>query len=364
MSQPPQLISYIALGAPATRRLARGDEPFLRPEIGFTPKWYHDALGIEFGEAWHTNPAVRLASIRRMAREVRRRFPGVAIGCLQDPNEPADALTGAFGACFVPALYGVPIEFQVQDWPWSRHQYLSDEQVTRLQPVTPERHPLFESLLRQLDWILAETGRLAGYLNWQGVLNNAYRLRGNELFLDMRAEPERARHLFECVATTMIEGARLLYARQRQAGFHVDHFTVSNCLVNMVAPDQYRELIFPSDCRIAEAFACLGVHNCAWNASPYMEHYSRLPAVGYIDMGMDSDLVRARRLFPTARRAVMYTPMDVANKSPEQIRGDLQRIAREYAPCDVVFADIESGTPDARVLELVWFCEEIGQDAS
>lgn len=31
-----QLISYIALSAPATRRPADGDEPFLRPEIGFT----------------------------------------------------------------------------------------------------------------------------------------------------------------------------------------------------------------------------------------------------------------------------------------------------------------------------------------
>ena len=32
-----QLISYFALGAPATRLPASGREPRIRPEIGFTP---------------------------------------------------------------------------------------------------------------------------------------------------------------------------------------------------------------------------------------------------------------------------------------------------------------------------------------
>jgi hypothetical protein len=356
-----QLISYIALAAPATRRPATGYERFLRPEFGFTPKWYRDALGIDFGKAWHRDPAVRLRSIQLMGREVRRRFPGIPIGCQQDPDAPADILTGTFGACIVPALYGVPIEYQPENWPWSQHQYLSDDQASRLEPVNLDDSPLFGSLLAQLDWIAAETGRLAGYLNWQGVLNNAYRLRGEDLFVDMAVEPERACHVFECVAQTMIEGAHRLYARQRQEGFDVRHFTVSNCLVNLVSPGSYRNLVFPFDKRVGDAFSYLGVHNCAWNATPYIEHYAELPSVAYIDMGMDSDLERARRSFPTARRAIMYTPMDVANKSSAQLRADLEAIARRFGPCDVVFADIESGTPDARVLELASLCDEISE---
>src|ERR1035437_1240254 len=346
MPKTKQLISYIALSAPATRRPAKGDETFLRPEIGFTPKWYRDAVGVDFGEDWHIDPAVRLQSIILMGREVRRRFPGVPIGCLQDPDGPTDALTGTFGASLLAALYGVPIDYQQENWPWSKHKYFTDDDVSRLKPVNLDDSPLFDSLLAQLDWIAAETGNLAGYLNWQGILNNAYRMRGEDLFVDMIMEPERARHLFECVATSMIEGARRVYARQSEAGFPVEHFTVSNCLVNMVSPDQYRDLIYPSERRIAEAFGCLGVHNCAWNASPYIEHYASLPSVAYVDMGMDSDLPKARDAFPEARRAIMYTPMDVDRKNSAEIRADLETIAREYGPCDIVFADIESGTPD------------------
>ena len=103
----------------------------------------------------------------------------------------------------------------------------------------------------------------------------------------------------------------------------------------------------------------MGVHNCAWNADPYIEHYAMLNNVRYIDMGMASNLSRAREAFPNARRAIMYTPVDVAQKPREEIRSDLIRIAESCGPCDVVFADIEAGTDDDRVLDLVRFCDEI-----
>jgi hypothetical protein len=135
--------------------------------------------------------------------------------------------------------------------------------------------------------------------------------------------------------------------------------TVSNCLVNMVSPQVYRELLLPWDQKLAAVYGCIGIHNCAWNATPYLEAYAQVPGVGYIDMGIKSDLARAKNLFPAARRAVMYTPMDAANKTLPELGTDFERMAREYAPCDVVIADLEAGTPDARVVELVELCIQI-----
>ena len=66
-------------------------------------------------------------------------------------------------------------------------------------------------------------------------------------------------------------------------------------------------------------------------------------------MGLDSDLPRARDICPDARRAVMYTPRDLAAKSEQQLRDDLARILCELGPCDVVMADIDDNTPDSRV---------------
>ena len=69
----------------------------------------------------------------------------------------------------------------------------------------------------------------------------------------------------------------------------------------------------------------------------------------------------AKRLFPEARRAIMYTPMDVANKPLAAIEADLERIARQFAPCDLVLADIEAGTPDRRVCEVLQLCQRLSE---
>ncbi|MBN1341271.1 MAG: hypothetical protein JXQ73_01250 [Phycisphaerae bacterium] len=356
-----QLVSYIAPGAPATRRPGRGDEPFLRPEIGFTPKWYRQAVGVDFGRRWHTDAVYRDESIRAMARALRRRFRDVDIGWVEDPESPPDLLTGVFGACTVGGIYGLDIVYASDQWPVCEHTYLTDGAVDALQPPDLDRNPFFNALMDQLGRIADRRGRVFGYVNWQGVLNNAYRLRGEDLFADMLLAPARANHLFQCVALTMEDAARRLYAAQRQTGVSVEHFTVSNCLVNMIGPEQYGDMLLRFDRRFSEAFGLLGVHNCAWTADAYLDHYATLPNLGYVDMGADSDLGRARALFPQARRAVMYTPMDLANKALDAIRADLERFALEYGPCDVVLADIEADTPDSRVVQVVEFCGEVSR---
>jgi hypothetical protein len=350
---PVQLISYIAPGAPATRRPAAGNEPFLRPEIGFTPAWYRQHCDIDFGERFHTDPAYRRECVVKMRAELKRRFPGTRIGGIDRPDAPLDLLTGTYGAATVAAIYGVPIVYAENNWPNCAHNYLTDEQLARLEPPDLDRNPHFTQLMAQVEWIAGHEGRVEGYINWQGVLNNAQRLRGQQLLMDMLEEPGKARHLFACVCETMIQGLRRLHERQRASGVDMRFVTVSNCLVNMVSPKVYRELLLPFDQKLASVYGSIGIHNCAWSASPYLEAYAQVPGVGYLDMGIKSDLARAKALFPDARRAVMYTPMDAANKTLPEIEADFERMAREYAPCDVVIADLEAGTPDTRVLELV-----------
>lgn len=291
-----------------------------------------------------------------MRRILRERFPGTDIGGIDRPDTPLDLLTGTYGACTVAAIYGTPVLYAADNWPNCAHEYLADEQLARLEPPDIDRNPHFEKLMEQVEWIARKEGRVEGFINWQGVLNNAHRLRGEELFIDMIVEPEKARHLFACVAETMIQSIRRLHDAQRAGGVDPRFITVSNCLVNMVSPETYRELLLPLDKMIADVYGCIGIHNCAWNATPYLDAYAEVPGVAYIDMGIKSNLVRARELFPDARRALMYTPMDLADKPDDEIRADVERVAREYAPCDFIVADIEAGVPDSCVHSLLQTC--------
>lgn len=353
------LISYIAPSAPATRRPATGKEPFLRPEIGFTPNWYHQALGTDFGEKWHSDPEYRFLTVMSMRNELRRRFPGTQVGRTDEPDYPPDLLTGLYGTCTVAAIYGVPVKYDTNNWPENIHSHLSDEEADRLEPPDLDTNLHFQALMSQVDWIARSFGRVEGYINWQGVLNNAYRLRGQGIYTDMMINPERAARLFRCVATTMIEGAKRLHKRQKESGVEINFFTISNCLVNTISSDDYSIQVLPYDMQISEAFGLTGIHNCAWNANPYLNSYRLIPTIGYLDMGIDSDLKLAKDLFPETRRAIMYTPMDLTNKSLSEIRSDAERIAGEFGPCDIVAADIEADTPDGRILNFIEICREI-----
>ncbi len=76
-------------------------------------------------------------------------------------------------------------------------------------------------------------------------------------------------------------------------------------------------------------------------------------------LGVDSDLNFARTLFPNSRRALMYTPMVLANKPILEIPKDLEYVADNYGPCDIVAADIVAGTPDTKVRDLMKLCRDI-----
>jgi len=352
-----QLRSYIAPGAPATRTPADGSEPELRVEFGFTPRWYRDRLGIDFSERWHLDPLYRHETVVRMHRELNRHFPGLRLG--GDPDAARATIDGVHGALVMAMIFGIPAEYYADNWPAAKHTYLSEAQIAAIEVPSLPDTPVIAQLLEQMDVIEREFGVVGGYINWQGVLNTSYRLRGHEILADVLINPGLAHHLFDIVAQTMIDGMRLIYERQRRTGFIVRHATVSNCLVNMVSPEIYREHLLPYDKKIAAAFEKFGIHNCAWNVDPYIEDYASVAKLGYIDMGLDSNLVKGKRLCPDTRRAVMYTPTDLANKPLDAIRADLARIRRDLSPCDIVMADIDSEVPDQRVLDFAQLAQNL-----
>jgi len=359
--RPRQLASYIAPSAPATRRPASGGEPFLRPEIGFTPDWYHAKLGINFDRRWHSDVTYRGQVIQKMSEELKNRFPGISIGQISQEQETPDLLTGTFGCTAVAAIFGVPIVYVEDGWPTTAPEYLSVSQVERLDVPDLGDNTFFSNLMIQLDRIAEHQGQIVGFINWQGILNNAQRLRGPDIFTDMIDKPDLCHHLFGCICRTMIGGMLGLQERQRSTGVDYQFATISNCCVNMISPDHYAQFILPYDTQIAESFDVIGIHNCAWNADPYMEYYADIPNLGYIDMGLRSNLAQARELMPNARRALMYTPMDLESKSIGDIHDDIMKIVACYAPCDIVVADIDKDVPDRKIIEFVKLCQRYNE---
>ena len=362
-----RLRNHIPISGPATREPLTGDEPFLRVSLGFTPRWYHERLGIDFGERWHVDPAHRYETLVAAKEHLHRCFPQVPAftPCYRGGVEPTCAtISAVHGIMLIPMLYGLEPVYRKDGWPdAAAGGKAAGEQLDRLEPLDPASHPVVRQLLEQMGEIERRWGLIHGYLNYQGILNVAVKVMGQEIFFEMIDDPEGTRRFFAHIARAIGDTSKLVQARQRRSGFPVDLLSMSNCVMNMISPEQYREFVLPFDRALSLEYERFGIHTCNWDATPYLDELRTIEKMGYLDTGIMADLARIRRMFPDARRAIMYSPVDLERKSLDAIRSDMQRIAREYAPCDVVMADVESTTPDRRVSDFLDLADALSREA-
>jgi hypothetical protein len=377
-----RLRNHIPLSGPATREPCDGKESPMRVSLGFTPKWYRDRLGTDFCEEWHLDPLYRYAQSLRMRELLSDLFPSVDYFRARFREDSADGsgrfcpecatISSVFGIMLVSSCYGLPLVYRRDNWPDAAGgAHLPKEDLAAIVAAGPfdfsqsENLPgggsTVRSLFSQMEEIRRRWGPVHGYLNYQGILNIALKLRGNDLFMDMFDDPAFIHGLFGHIARSIGDLSKTVQARQRETGFDVDLLSMSNCVMSMVSPAQYEEFVLPLDQRLSTEYPRFGVHTCNWEIDPYAPSLRKIEKMGYIDTGMDSDLARVRALFPEARRAVLYTPGEVESKTLVEIAGDLERVARDYAPCDLVLADVETTADEGRIRSFLEIAAELGE---
>ncbi len=381
------LRNHIPLSGPATREPCDGSEPPMRVSLGFTPKWYADRLDIDFGEAWHLDPEYRYAQMLRMREYLAQSFPEVdyfaphfrknaASGGQGERFEPSCAtVSSVFGIMLMSSCYGLPIAYRPDNWPDAVNgAHLPREEIEAMIArgpfdfQRPEQLPggglTVRALFAQMDTIARRWGEIHGYLNYQGLLNIALKVRGNDLFIDMYDDPDFVHAFLAHIAAAIGDLSKIVQERQRDSGFDVDLLSMSNCVMSMISPQQYEEFVLPLDQKLSLGYSRFGVHTCNWVINPYVDSLRKIEKMDYIDTGLGSDLKRVKMLFPDARRAVLYTPGEAESKSLEEISADLTRVAHEYAPCDVVLADVETTTSDEKIKAFLGIAAELGAQVS
>jgi len=347
------------INGPGNREPADGLESDMRVSLGFEPAWFHRRCGVDFSERWHKDPFYRHETLKTMKTELVQAFPTASCWNLANEDDLA-TISACYGAYVLPQVFGMRLVYTKDRWPeLDPASRPTRDMIEQFDAGKLLAGPFVEELFRQMDVIESRWGKIHGYLNWQGILNNAFHLRGQDLFMDMIERPDWIHVFFSKICEVMIRFAAMVEERQRRSGFYINQFSVSNCVVNMISPRMYREFVFPHDRKIALRFERFGVHTCNWNITPYVDVFKDLPNLGYLDMGMESDFVKVKALFPETRRAVMYWPTRLQDASLDEIRQDLDRVHRELSPCDVVMADIQWTTSDKRTHEFLEICRSL-----
>ena len=361
-----KLRGYIPLAAPLNWEPVTGEESSLRTLLSFTTNWFTRRIGIDFSKSYHTDPIYRFESILKMKNYIKETFPRIAYFREHDKDgyeQECATLSGVFGVCLVAMVYGLEVVYSKNDWPSiNPNSHLSIEDIRKLKTFDLSNNPVVEQLFCQMDTINKKWGKIDGYLNYQGILNNAFKIRGTEILMDMIDDPEMCDHLFAHITDTMENLIHMVQSRQRESGFNIDSMCTSNCVVNMISPETYEKFILPCDIKLSKAFKNFGIHSCNWIIDPYTNLFNKIENLDYIDFGFSSDLIKTKKGFPNSTREVFYNPAYLVSKTEEQVRKDIEKIYSELAPCELCLPDIDDFVPDEKIIRFVEMAKEIAKD--
>ena len=329
------------------RTTVENDGEGVKIHVSFSPDWFSQRMNLDYGERWHRDPAYRRDSFVAMAEALNREFPQLRLG--GTPDSIRGGISQIDTCALMAELFGQDPLFSRDKWPENRMVLLNDEAAYRLEVPDIKAHPVYENLMRQIEIIEREWGAVDGELNYQGVLNTAFRLRGEQIFLDMIIEPQRAHRVLDVVCRTMIALVDAVYALQEQTGVRKDYFVTSNCVVNMISENHYREFVMPYDRRLSEHYLHFGIHNCGWTVDTYARAYSEIGKLGYLDFGLRSNFEVLRELFPNTLLAVILNPEDVLGRSPSQIERDLRRMKEAAGPFRIILGSLDGSTDSEEV---------------
>ncbi len=343
---PEPIYPYVPFAGALVWNRSQADSAPVKVHVSFSPDWFTARMGLDMGERWHADPLYRRESFIAMARALNAEFPRLCLG--GDPQAITGGLSQIYNCAPVAALFGQEVVYSSRGWPDNRRVLLDDAAADALEVPDFASGALFEGLMRQMDVIERHWGVIDGELNYQGVLNTAFRLRGEQIFTDMVSAPARAHHVLGVVCDTTMRFADAVYRRQAGSGVTKDYFVTSNCVVNMISEEHYRAFVMPYDRKLSDHYPFFGVHNCGWKVDAYAKAYSEIRPLGYLDFGIQSDLARLAELFPGTTLAVILNPDDVIGKRAEVPRL-LARLRDLLGTCRIILGSLDGRTPSAEV---------------
>jgi hypothetical protein len=315
---------------------------------GFMPNWWEKEYGITFRKDFHTDSEVHRATLAKMAVILKKRF-GHLSNFFYSPfdYENTYPVERRYGDALISAIFDAEVSFdEASGHPYSDCMNLSDQQALKLAVPDVENHPVLRAILDQRRdsevCIVGEPG-------FDGVINIGYYLMGHEMFIDLIQKPDLIRHVYDVAFQTMDEMVHLVRRWQDPAGVKPTYFVTSDCMLNMISPEMYRQHLLKYDKQFHESFDMFGIHTCNYNVDPYLDAIAEIGDIAYLDMGADTDLEKVHRLFPDLTPSVFFHPEKLRNLTPSQVSKEVTELGKRIGRGYILFCDLEVGTTDEQI---------------
>jgi methanogenic corrinoid protein MtbC1/uroporphyrinogen-III decarboxylase len=322
--------------------------------VGFYPDWWANHYGLSFDRTYYFDPETRVEARMEMDRRLYERFGEVGLG---DPNpQPKPLIT--FGMVMLPAVFGCEIVFEKGALPWAIPLNLPDDRIMKLEvPDLVHSYPMTE-VLKQIDTLKKQYGRVIGDINTTGVQNLALKIRGEQLYVDYFENPGLCHHLLKICTASIIQLFQLIYKITGTGAMDVTPmcdprlFVLPNCTVEQVSLQTYETFNLPYDNQVARACHPLGIHHCG-SVDQALTGYAKVRHLDFLEIGFGSDVRRTRQVLgPQVAVNARISPVLMKNGTPDQVAAEVHRLIDQGDPLESYSIDtvgLTYGTPDENV---------------
>ena len=308
--------------------------------LGLTYKLIHDRFGFDLGERYHRDLEYRIKTTMQIDRAVFDAYGKIGLGY----EEPFPRVSiEPFGHRFMPAMYGCECRYAEDADPCSHPRQLTREDIDALPTWTAEGLETSEPvriILSQVEQLKKGYGRfrvadkefnphcrgMSSLQNLGSVINTAFSIQGQQLFLDYAVDPDAVRRLYRNITQLML---LCLERFPRVDGWPLTDIFLGNCTVSMISPRQYAVLNESEDRCLMEYARSIGarfmIHQDS-DVNPHLEGYSRFEYAHGFDFGQDTDFEKLSRLCPLAEVNCILFPSWIRSHPLPEIREELRRL--------------------------------------
>lgn len=183
-------------------------------------------------------------------------------------------------------------------------------------------------------------------------LTIAYKLRGDQIFIDMIDSSDSVKHLLEVIVMT-IEKLWKLLAKIEEVG-EINLTYIPCCTSSVVGPRVFGQWDIPIMKKLMSKYSDKGgVHSCG-PSTKVLDELAKLSELVVLELGEGTDMVAARKLWPKAELRYILDTYKMLNDSKEAVKQKVVK-AIEDAGCGLltIQLSVEWGTP-AEMLDVVY----------
>ncbi len=263
-----------------------------------------------------------------------------------------------YGNDLIPSLLGTRLDFG-QAWGFFPRFRPIDE-LFDLQPVDIRNHPEGDWLAQRKQQLVQLYGGASHCVDICSAMNTAFRILGQDIYIDLLYHPTKVERLFEVILQT----TQSVYELLDDLFGNMDPVPIGNCNVTMMGSELYDESVLKFDARqnllAANRWSVpprAALHHCDVPIDPFIASYARLPGLASLQASYESDVPAVKRQIPGCAFSAMVSPR-VLLRDLNTFQQKLERaIANDID--DLAIWNIDPATDPDRLLIILSIIREV-----